>query len=207
MREIILEERRQRLERFITKVKTKEAPPHLARRWASELIQHYFAYLRAQNEGWPEARFEFPLIVVSSQTCWIQLRVHDQYADEIRKGVELLYADNKAAAIEHFERLMSEEVGRELESRRQRAIGSNKHVLGPYKNLLKGILCQNPSISDEKLLERLYAERGKGVVKSISTVTKKITLEQGKNINGEPVYHTVSLGGLNDMKRRIKASI
>jgi hypothetical protein len=207
MREIILEERRQRLERFITKVKTKEPPPHLARRWAKELIQHYFAFLRAQNEGWPEARIEFPIIVVRSDTRWLQMRVHDQYVEEIRKGVELLHADNNDAAIEHFERLMSEEVGRELESRRQRVIGSNKHVLEPYKNLLREIIRQEPSISDDKLLERLYTERGKGVVKSISRPNGKITLEQGKTINGELVHHTVSLSGLNDMKRRIKASI
>jgi hypothetical protein len=207
MREIILEERRQRLERFITKVKTKVPPPHLRWRWAKELIQHYFAYLRAQNEGWPQARFELSLIVVRSQTNWIQLRVHDQYVEEIRKGVELLHADNKDAAIEHFEHLMSEEVGRELESRHQRVIGSNKHVLEPYKNLLREILRQEPSISDVKLLERLYTERGKGVVKSISRNNKTITLEQGKTIKGELVHRTVSLSGLNDMKRRIKATI
>jgi hypothetical protein len=180
MREIILEERRKRLERFITKVKTKEPPPHLRRRWADELIDLYVGYLRANNKGWPDSASKENYQHTGSADQSVLLYQHEPVSRRATEMKELLERGDLVELANRLDRLASSEEGQEIESEMQSIIAKRKHKHGPYEELLDQIYKSNPFIGHKELYQILLGQVGKGVIKYIDSQHGLIVLEDGR---------------------------
>lgn len=180
MREIILEERRQRLERFITKVKTKEPPPHLRRRWADELIDLYVGYLRTKNEAWPLSAANEKYQRKGSADQAVLLYQHEPVSRRATEMKELLDRGDLVELANSLDRLASSEEGQQIESEIQSIIAKRKHKHGPYEELLDQIYGSNPLIGHKELYRILLGQVGKGVIKYIDEQYGLIVLEDGR---------------------------
>ena len=180
MREIILEERRQRLERFITKVKTKVPPPHLRWRWADELIILYVGYLRAKNVTWPESFVPTSEKFSGSTAPALQMYVHDPVRNRAKDAIKILDSEDRLGLRRFLERLASAEEGELIGSEIQTIYARRKHKHGPYEELLDQIYKSNPLIGHKELYRILMGQVGKGVIKYIDSQHGLIVLEDGR---------------------------
>jgi hypothetical protein len=176
MRELILIERKRRLENFLYKVETTSPPPHLVARWTKYLIELYVGYLRANDPEWPSSKISYTDAIQSSNDRNLHMYVHtpvQQRVNEVRK--KLSEGDIKGVE-KMLEELASEEEGINISSEIQAIHRSKRGRHKGFHQLLDDIFKSDPSINDHRLLQRLKKEIGKGLILRINERLNEIVL-------------------------------
>jgi len=195
MREIILEERRQRLERFITKVKTKEPPPHLRRRWADELVDLLFGYLRTKNETWPRLSMSVPERIGGTAGPFLQMYVHDPVISRTKDAIRILDKGDLKGLRAFLERLASAEEGELIGSEIQTIYARRKHRGGPFEDLLIKIFQKNTTISGKDFEREVRKHVGGPIIRSMNDQLNEIVLMDGR---------VFSVSGLEDRLSKLR---
>jgi len=86
MREIILIERKRRLENFLYKVETTSPPPHLAGRWTKNLFELYIGYLRAKDPEWPDSKITYANALKPFNDRNVYMYVHTPVQERVNKA-------------------------------------------------------------------------------------------------------------------------
>jgi hypothetical protein len=181
MREIILEERRQRLERFITKVNTKEPLPHLRLRWVGELLDLLFGYLRTKNEAWPRSSTTMPERIEGTAGPFLQMYVHDPVISRTKDAIRILDKGDLKGLRAFLERLASAEEGELIGSEIQTIYARRKHKGGPFEDLLIEIFKQNPAISGKDFEREVRKHVGGPIIRSMNDQLNEIILKDGRD--------------------------
>ena len=192
MREIILEERLQRLERFITKVKTKEPPAHLRRRWADELIDLLFGYLRTKNEAWPSSSMIVPERIGGTAGPFMQMYVHDPVISRTKDAIRILDKGDLKDLRAFLERLASEEEGKLIGSEIQTIYARRKHKDGPFEDLLIEIFQKNTTISGKDFEREVRKHVGGPIIRSMNDQLNEIILRDGRDFKISGLQHRLT---------------
>ena len=196
MREIVLEERRQRLERFLLKVATVRPPQHLARRWAMELLDLYRGYSRTMDKAWPETSSSSPEQYGEPVDPVFYLYIHDPVANRIKQALSILEAGDPVAAKEFLLRMASEDEGDRIQSEIQTIYAKRKHKGGPFEDLLISIYKKDPHISGKQFEREVRSHAGGPVIRSFDDRSNEIVLVDGR---------TYSISGLEDRLSKLRA--
>ena len=196
MREIVLEERRQRLERFLRKIETVRPRQHLARRWAMELLDLYYGYLRTMDKAWPETSSSSPEQYGAAADPVLSLYIHDPVANRIKQALSLLEAGDPVAAKKFLREMASEDEGDRIRSEIQTIYAKRKHKGGPFEDLLISIYKKDPRISGKQFEREVRSHAGGPVIRSFDDRSNEIVLVDGR---------TYSISGLEDRLSKLKA--
>jgi len=196
MREIVLEERRQRLERFITKVKAKQPPPYLTRRWADELVSLYLAYLRTKDVLWPNSAAEFGEGRQGPSDLVVLLYQHGPVSKRAMELKELLDSGNLVELANRLLQLASSEEGEAIESEIQTIYAKRKHKGGPFEDLLISIYKKDPRISGKQFEREVLKHVGGPLIRSMNDRLNEIVLVDGR---------VFSISGLEDRLSKLRA--
>jgi len=196
MREIVLEERRQRLERFLRKIETVRPRQHLARRWAIELLDLYYGYLRTMDKAWPETSSSSPEQYGAAADPVLSLYIHDPVANRIKQALSLLEAGDPVAAKKFLREMASEDEGDRIRSEIQTIYAKRKHKGGPFEDLLISIYKKDPRISGKQFEREVLKHVGGPVIRSMNERLNEIVLVDGR---------VFSISGLEDRLSKLKA--
>ncbi len=177
MRELILFDRRRRLENFLRKVETTLPPPHLVGRWTKNLIELYVGYLRAEDPEWPNSKLIFNEIIERKPDIWLQMYVHEPVQQRANAVLKQLKEGNYEAAEKMLEEFASEDEGKKIQSEIQTIHRSKRGRHKEFHQLLDDFFKNDPSINASELLQKLKREVGKGLILRIDECNNEIVLK------------------------------
>jgi hypothetical protein len=180
MRDLILIERKRRLENFLHKVETTSPPPHLVGRWTNYLIELYVGYLRAEDSVWPNSKLTTADALRPFNEIKVYMYVHGPVQKRMNEALRKLNEGNIKAVAKMLMKLASEEEGKNIHSEIQKINRSKRGRHEGYNQLLDQFYKDDPNIKTPQLLQRLRKEAGKGVISRIDDRNNRILLEDGK---------------------------
>ncbi len=180
MRDLILIERKHRLENFLHKVETTSPPPHLVERWTKNLIELYVGYLRAEDPEWPNSKLTTADALRPFNELNVYMYVHAPVQKRLNEALRKLNEGNIKAAEKILMKLASEEEGKNIHSEIQKINRSKRGRHEGYNQLIDQFYKDDPDIKSPQLLQRLRKEAGKGVISIIDDRNNRILLEDGK---------------------------
>jgi hypothetical protein len=200
MRELILIDRRRRLEKLLDKIETTYTPPHLVGSRTKSLIKMYVDYLRAEDPEWPNSKITYADVIQSLNDHKLLTYIHAPVQKRVHEAREALRKGNIKAVDKLLKKLESVEEGEIIKSEIQTIYRSKRGRHEGFNQLIDQIYRENSSIKTPQLLQRLRKEVGKGLIVSIKDDHNEINLSDGT---------TFSISGLKDQlsKRRKKLKI
>ncbi len=197
MRELILIDRRRRLEKLLDKIETTYTPPHLVGSRTKSLIKMYVDYLRAEDPEWPNSKITSADAIQSLNDLVLHMYVHTPVQERVNEARKKIREGDIKGADKILKKLASEEEGEIIHSEIQVIHRSKRGRHKGFNDLIDQIFRENPSIKSPQLLQRLRKEVGKGLIISIKDDHNEINLSDDT---------TFSISGLDDhlSKRRKK---
>lgn len=179
MRDLILIERKRRLENFLHKVETTSPPPHLVERWTKTLIELYVGYLRAEDPEWPNSKLTTADALRPFNELNVYMYVHAPVQKRLNEALRKLNEGDIKAAEKIIVNLASEEEGKKIHSEIQKINRSKRGRHEGFHQLLDEIFKEDPNIKTPQLIRRLKKEVGKGLIQRIDEQINEIVLEDG----------------------------
>lgn len=198
MREVILIERKVRLENFLNKIETTDPPRHLVRSWTKTLIELCLGQLKAEDLDWPNSGIKFSDVFKRSGNPWMEMYVHAPVQTRVNAALKKWHEGHPEIAKKMLEALASDQSGKEIKSEIQTIHRSKRTKNKKFHDLLDRIYISDPAIGHRKLLKELKKEIGNGVIRSIDEPNNLITLKDG----GE--YAISGLKSLITKRRNLK---
>ena len=160
MREVILIERKVRLENFLNKIETTDPPRRLVRSWTKTLIELCLGQLKAEDLDWPNSGITFSDVFKRSGNPWMEMYVHAPVQTRVNAALKKWHEGHPEIAKKMLEALASDQSGKEIKSEIQTIHRSKRTKNKKFHDLLDRIYISDPAIGHRKLLKELKKEIG-----------------------------------------------
>jgi hypothetical protein len=199
MRNLLRQQRLEKLERFLKKIETTTPPSHLTSRWGHQLLRLYSSHLRAERPDWLDQGAPDKYEPVNGRGHHLRMYVHGPVQKRLRTALEKLRIGDFDGLRDDLQRVISDAEGKAIASEIQSHNSAHRHKRRPYERLQEKIVRDNPTISCKEFERALRSEIGKGVILSMSDSLNEIRL-----VDDERIFN---ISGLKNRLTRIRDSL